>query len=73
MWQREEHHIVIGQQLWSGLAYQPIRQGNQVWMMLAEEGSRSGASSQRPDLRLGMGKQQSEQFSPCITRGACHC
>ena len=62
----------IGQLLWSGLAYQPIRQRNQVWMMLAEEGSRTGARSQCSDLHLGMGKQQSEQFSPCITRGARH-
>jgi hypothetical protein len=58
MRQREEHHIMISKHLAGRLLHDPIEERNQVWMVLAEECSGIRASGYRPELHIGMGKQQ---------------
>jgi hypothetical protein len=52
--------------------HQPCCQWSQLWVVLAEECSRIGACRYGSNLHLGMGKQQAEELSACITSGTCH-
>jgi hypothetical protein len=68
----QKDHIVIGKYLSGCFRHQPSCQWGQLWVVLTEERSRTGASRYGPDLHLGMGKQQPEELSACITSAACH-
>lgn len=71
MRQRQKHHIMISKYLLGRLFDQPIEQ-RKVRVMLAEECAGIGVGGDCADLNAGMGKQQAEQLSPCITGGTCH-
>ena len=63
MRQGQEHHVVPGQRLRSGISDDPVGKGDEVGMVAAERrtrGSRRGEGAD-PDLRVS--EQQSEELT----------
>ena len=73
MWKGEEDHVMISKRVPRCLFHHAVQQRNQLWMVLAEQRSRTGTCAKSPNFDIGMRKQQPEQLSACITCGACYC
>ena len=54
--QSEENHIMMSEYFRRGLRHKPITERNQLWMVLAQKCSRTGARGDRPDFHVGVTK-----------------
>lgn len=70
--QREEHHLVPGEDLGGRLLEHPVGQGQQVRLEPAQTLARVGVAGQCTDLDLGVREQQAQHFAARITTRSRH-
>ena len=72
MRQREEDHIVPGEDLGGGLLEHPVGQGQQMRLERTEPLARVGVAGQGADLDLGVREQQAQHFPARVPTRSGH-
>ena len=64
VWQREKDHVVMCKHILRRLTDRAVQQRNQLWVVLAEDSSRTGTCCQGANFYFRMTKQQTESSPP---------
>jgi len=68
--QGEEDDVVAGKGLGGGFGEDPVSERGQVRVVLAEPGPGVAARGECPDLNVGVGEQEAQQFPSYVPAGA---
>ena len=68
--QREEHHVVTGEDLDRGRLEHPVGERHQVWLERPEQLAGVGAGREGADLDPGVAEQEPQDLAPGVPAGA---